>query len=629
MLALDNISGAEKLKLVRELGTIRTHLPQVANGANKLSLIKRIREIRDLLSIAISDSKPVTLTINPENKEASYRSLTDYLENGINRMPEALKYAEVAAILSIDLLLNRLPGNNDSSLADSQKYARLIDGFKIVPDEEKLDLFEHFKASGPTFQVDIELVKSVQAEIDKLKSEPLDDLPEIASEKSKIMDQIEKLSSEWKETQDKNGGFTSSLVDEYEKLNKTYKELQEKLKDLNSVKYVEREKKIEELRVQLTDPGKKIINTLLDASPVTQQQAEEWAGRQKIDKSVLTRLKKTTGYTEKSVRRDMAEFYRITGGKLRNIDIVTSSGKRANAGNIGHVEFNEVRIDSRLDKETLWHEMAHHLEADPVARLAANGFLIKRRESDRVYSLRHLTGNKGFGRNEVAYKDEFINHYIGKVYRDGVTEVFSMGIQYLSDPEKAAAFLAKDLEMASFITGYLQSDLTPAMKALQALQDHAAGLNQDKRSKIENEYQDAINKLAAGVEIVDDGWFGSLSDAEKNELLGSWYLKDENAKFLGSWDTYRVFSGKFKNFKTNRVAKGYAVVYTKPPLDEGDRWGITVQPFHGELQDVKAFLRLSFYQENNIRKTAYSLFYSHSSKESVIAVAKALSGVQA
>ena len=77
MLALDNISGAEKLKLVRELGTIRTHLPQVANGANKLSLIKRIREIRNLLSIAISDSKPVTLTINPAYKETSYKGLVD------------------------------------------------------------------------------------------------------------------------------------------------------------------------------------------------------------------------------------------------------------------------------------------------------------------------------------------------------------------------------------------------------------------------------------------------------------------------------------------------------------------------------------------------------------------------
>ncbi|MER2511519.1 MAG: hypothetical protein ABTQ25_03700, partial [Nitrosomonas ureae] len=64
VLALDDVSGSEKLKLVRELGTIRKNLPDVA-GVNKLTLVKRVRDIRQLLSIAI---KPVaSLSIDPTN----------------------------------------------------------------------------------------------------------------------------------------------------------------------------------------------------------------------------------------------------------------------------------------------------------------------------------------------------------------------------------------------------------------------------------------------------------------------------------------------------------------------------------------------------------------------------------
>lgn len=305
------------------------------------------------------------------------------------------------------------------------------------------------------------------------------------------------------------------------------------------------------------------------------------------------------------MRRDIAEFYRISGGKLRNIAIVSDGSRRANAGGIGQPEGMEVRATGNFNKETLWHELAHHLEADPAAKQAANDFLIKRRESETVYSLRSLTGNKGYGSDEIAYKDAFINPYIGKVYQDQVTEVWSMGVQYLSNPELAASFIAKDPEMASLIAGYLQAELSPAMKALQQVQGMTAGSNQAKRDAAEKQYQDAVKRLSSGIEIVKDSWFNDLEQEDRDNLHGNYALRDKEAVYLGSWGDYHVFSGKFKSRVTKRTSKGYAVCYTLRTgtflIGETDYFGRSGQrrqipncyPVHAELPVVKAAMRVS------------------------------------
>ncbi|QOJ22962.1 MAG: hypothetical protein HRU78_04290 [Gammaproteobacteria bacterium] len=215
------------------------------------------------------------------------------------------------------------------------------------------------------------------------------------------------------------------------------------IKKLRGKKYEDQRKRIAELKDSIAPIGQKIIDTLLNSSKVTKEQADAWANSQIIEKSALTKLKKIW-YREEDVRRDMAEFYRITGGKLRQVRIETDGSRRANASGIGHFEDNVIRPGSSFNKTILWHEMAHHLEADPAAKAASNGYLLKRRKSEKVYSLRSLTGNRGYRSNEGAYSDDFINPYVGKVYRDKTTEVWSMGIQYLSNPSDAAMLVAKD-----------------------------------------------------------------------------------------------------------------------------------------------------------------------------------------
>ncbi len=48
---LDNISGIEKIKLIKEAGSLRSNLQTVQSGMEKLKMVKRIKEIRDALGV--------------------------------------------------------------------------------------------------------------------------------------------------------------------------------------------------------------------------------------------------------------------------------------------------------------------------------------------------------------------------------------------------------------------------------------------------------------------------------------------------------------------------------------------------------------------------------------------------
>jgi hypothetical protein len=424
--------------------------------------------------------------------------------------------------------------------------------------------------------------------------------------------------------------------DEYEALYAKHQEAWGRFGVLDRKKYVDKNQKIDELKAELIPAGESVINTLLNSSSVTQEQADTWSKSQSIDKSALLRLKKN-GYPEAELRRDMAEFYRITGGKLRLIRIENDGSRRANASGIGHFEDNVIRPDSRFNKTVLWHEMAHHLEADPAAKVAANGFLRKRRKSPTVFSLRSLTGNKGYRKDEGAYEDDFINHYIGKVYRDNTTEVWSMGIQYLAKPADAAMMLGRDPEMLSLMAGYLQSELSPAMKALQSIQDHAKDISQENRANAANKYQQAITTLSDGVEFVDDGWFDGFEQEDRDNILSRYSLNDKTAKFLGSYGGYRIFSGKFKNRKTKRIGTGFGVMYTELTGslkdDYGERYSTRHIPtpyfIHGELQDVKAAIKIAIDRDNSLNGVIWDMFSGWDGSEArVIKAADKIAGNQ-
>jgi hypothetical protein len=582
-----SLSGAQKLGLIRELKQVRGSMDG-AKGVNKLVLVKRLAEIRVLLSVKVE--KVTDLELDLTDKKASLTALLDYAVSGIQNVPDALRKSESEILLKVFALVNNLPGDDISTESSVALYDALQD---IDMGESDDTSFDYFSKNGRFFDNQSDYAKAILEHLEAVKNEPTaDDSQEIIAKKQQIFEENHNLLVEVsaleadRDDHNYNDDAYNSLSEKITELMKKVSELDKLHYSLSMEKYNAKEARIAAIREQLEVPGQLVIDTLLSASSVTQEQADNWAKEQSIDKTSSAKLSKN-GYKTADVRRDMAEFYRISGGKLRNIAIVSDGSKRANAGGIGQVEGMQISIDSNFNKETLWHEMAHHLEADPAAKQASNDFLVKRRESDTVYSLRSLTGNKGYGKDEGAYKDTFIHEYIGKVYRDQITEVWSMGVQYLSNPEQAAMFIAKDPEMASLIAGYLQAELTPAMKALKQVQGMTAGSNQTKRDDAEIQYQDAVKKLSAGVDIVDDGWFDDLDQYRRDSMLGSYELGDKKAIYLGSWGKYKVFSGKFRNPKTKRFSKGYSV--SEASNDRIFDFSPMIEP----LATVKAILKIA------------------------------------
>ncbi len=573
-----------------------------ARGVNKLVLVKRLAEIRVLLSVEVEVEKSTGLELDLTDKKASFDAILDYLNTGIKALPEALQATEARTLQQVYLLVNSLPGESPTD----EKYMGIrndLAKFEIAPEESA---FAHFANNGRFFDGQSGYAQVILEHYEAVKNEPAaDDSQEILAKYQQIFEENNNLLVEIFALEADRNGYNYN-DDAYNSLSEKITELMKRVDQLDRLHYSlsmekhnAKEAKITAIREQLKIPGQMVIDTLLSASTVTQEQADQWAKEQIIDKTSSAKLSKN-GYKTADVRRDMAEFYRISGGKLRNIALVSDGSRRANAGGIGQVEGMEIRVTSSFNKETLWHEMAHHLEADPSAAQAAKDFLIKRRESEKLYSLRSLTGIKGYKPNEVAYKDTFIHEYIGKVYNYPVSEVWSMGVQYLSNPQQAAMFIAKDPEMAALISGYLQAELTPAMKALKQVQGMTAGSNQSKRDDAESQYQDAIKRLSAGVDIVDDGWFESTTDDFKSTLLGKSGLKDKAAIYLGSWKQYKVFSGKFKSKKTKRTGKGYSII------NGTDRFYNF--PIIESLLIVKAVLKITDYNNSSVSATYYSNF---------------------
>lgn len=245
------------------------------------------------------------------------------------------------------------------------------------------------------------------------------------------------------------------------------------------------------------------IRGVYESSPVTREAAEEWAQAQTITPGAVARLRKM-GYDPKAVRADMAEFYRLTGGRLARVTIRTTGGRRASAEGIhGHAS-SVINLGSCFGKRVLFHELAHHMEADPLVVAAAKGFLEARRTSDRVVRLRTLTGNSAYRADEVAYEDHWFDHYVGKVYNYDVTEVFSMGLESFCDAATLADRAQKDPDMFSLMMGFLKNAPHPLYGVVKQIRAQTAEADAEVAEEGENEREDAIARLAADVEFTHD-----------------------------------------------------------------------------------------------------------------------------
>ncbi len=304
--------------------------------------------------------------------------------------------------------------------------------------------------------------------------------------------------------------------------------------------------------------GRNIMQPIMDASPVTPEAATAWANEQEVTKQAQTRLKKI-GYPLDKLRADMAEFYRFTGGRVYGVRVHSKGDRRANATDIeAHGKVGTINLDTSFNKRTLWHELAHHMEADPVAKMAA-GRYIKRRSVDggKTHTLRKLSGNTSYRADEVAYNGKFFSPYVGKVYRDGITEVFAMGVESFSEPETLARRMANDPETLQFVAGFVKRPMDPLARAHMELREMLSDMVSEVSDAGEQETERIIKRLAKDVTITpdtDDSWARSHSM--------SWFLS--KLKQVGTFDVkgdkFILMSGKVSNWETRRQVTGFLIL---------------------------------------------------------------------
>jgi hypothetical protein len=280
-----------------------------------------------------------------------------------------------------------------------------------------------------------------------------------------------------------------------------------------------------------------LLDEIFAGSAVSDKQAEEWSERCKLPDNVLKKLAKI-GYPADQFRKDCAEFYRLTGGRLPTINFILTGSQRAAAHDVGSVTSGAISVGSDFTKRTLFHELGHHLETDPAAKAMANAFLIKRRESSKLYKLKEIAPNSGYGSDEYAYKDGFRDPYIGKFYSDGYTEVFSMGLECLNSPKDLFDALSADPEHMSMVIGYAMTEPSPIMNAVMDAAKQIVMLNEESTSSQlvrRNELLDEIDKLLP----VRPERLGDEPDEWTFKSMGL-------GKFIGSAGGYDLYSGKAK-----------------------------------------------------------------------------------
>jgi hypothetical protein len=97
-----------------------------------------------------------------------------------------------------------------------------------------------------------------------------------------------------------------------------------------------------------------------------------------------------------------------------------------------------VHLSKNTNAGTVVHEIGHYLNDRPEAKLMARAFWQHRFGGEEPVTMTSICRGCGYGRGEKGYKDHMDvifdkahAYYAGKKYRDGQTELISMGVEKL------------------------------------------------------------------------------------------------------------------------------------------------------------------------------------------------------
>lgn len=626
MFVLDDIAAFDRIRIS---GLMASQVEALMGGLDALARLKASKQVAEYLAqlgVILTTPKEPLDGFSIADRVSASEALDRYLETGLHAVPDALRPFEAMTVgeLASTAQLPAMAGRAARVAPIANIQAAQVAAFDelqsrgvnpgIVEEhvQQRLtasrEVLAESRLNNPAYA---QALAGIQGLTETYKTTD-----------TALMERVEWLRSQVRQSLATNADV-AAVVEERAVLREKYlaefNASKAALDDLNATFNADRAERAAAL---LREDGQAVRNAIFAASPISEEQATEWASRQIIDKDALAKLARQ-GYKREDVYRDIAEFYRMSGGKSSAIRI-SAGGKRANAVGVEtRTDEKVVNLGTHFNKTVLFHELAHHLENDPIAKAASNGFLIKRRLSEKPVSLKKLTGHN-YGKHEVAYEDHFIAAYTGKVYDDQVTEVFAMGVQYLATPEDSAMFAVRDPQMFAMVTGYLTSALTPAMNAKLNMHSGAIDTLQVARQEQADQYADAITSLAKRVTLVADSWW---EDLQRDIPTDSYWVQNEfdrktGAEYVGSWNGFVVFKGVFKNRNTARKAKGYLVIRSSSVT----RMVMDSMPVHGDLATLKAFLAICADRTLRLSTIWYDVLWDkrRDSKKNLIAAAQSL-----
>lgn len=222
-----------------------------------------------------------------------------------------------------------------------------------------------------------------------------------------------------------------------------------------SKRLAEQDKSLEPLRKQMQDAQASLEKATQPATDFTRKLLSTSTLSRQDSEAIAKKIKKPSGYKTKDPQLTdrLADFMQLTNGKgSQSLNRVTITRQRAHATRDGL-----ARYYGKGRHDVLYHEMAHHAEFEDKALEKVAGDWVKSRASGDMRSLRDITGSKFYKRSEKAYPDEFITPYVGKIYRDGGTEVLSVGMEHFASPELMVRLAAKDPDHFALILGMMRS----------------------------------------------------------------------------------------------------------------------------------------------------------------------------
>lgn len=233
--------------------------------------------------------------------------------------------------------------------------------------------------------------------------------------------------------------------------------------------------------------GAAIIDRAKEVAGVTPRHAAQLAASRVQSGSGVRSVVSRAGWKPKQFDADMVELMQVAGKAIPQDakitvgskgDIEQSAGTRFRSyrgrsfhseggeKGMGRVNRTYVCLSGEVGKRTLYHEVGHAIEAvNPAANAMISRWLKRRIEGKDAQRLSALTGVRAYKRSEVAVKDNFIDPYVGKVYkpRMGIqsNEVLAMGLERLADPMSAAQLATKDPDHLALILAALQTEYQP------------------------------------------------------------------------------------------------------------------------------------------------------------------------